>query len=112
MSTATPPGAPGTQSGAGVPGASNTYGAQPASGTYGGRAAAPSPAPLPRPPAGRGGRPRFGFGLVGPRRDRHSVSVEQLDALALPVGDDGMVIGVDAEGRPAVLGINRPVPYD
>ncbi len=23
-----------------------------------------------------------------------------------------MVIGVDAEGRPAVLGINRPVPYD
>ncbi|MFD9246489.1 hypothetical protein ACFV0D_32105, partial [Streptomyces sp. NPDC059556] len=62
--------------------------------------------------AGRAGKPRFGFGLVGPRRDRHSVPLDQLEALALPVGDDGMVIGVDAESRPAVLGINRPVPYD
>ncbi|MGW2019572.1 hypothetical protein [Streptomyces sp. NPDC001927] len=61
---------------------------------------------------GRGGRPRFGFGLIGPRRDRHSVPLEQLGALSVPVGDDGMVIGVDAEGRPAVLGINRPTPYD
>ncbi|MEU2080177.1 hypothetical protein, partial [Streptomyces sp. NPDC013489] len=61
---------------------------------------------------GRAGKPRFGFGLVGPRRDRHSVPLDQLEALALPVGDDGMVIGVDAESRPAVLGINRPVPYD
>ncbi|MFI9744871.1 hypothetical protein [Streptomyces sp. NPDC052494] len=60
----------------------------------------------------RDARPRFGFGLVGPRRDRHSVPLDQLDALALPVGDDGVVIGVDAESRPAVLGINRPVPYD
>ncbi|MFB7374486.1 hypothetical protein ACFC0D_32135 [Streptomyces sp. NPDC056222] len=62
--------------------------------------------------AGRAARPRFGFGLVGPRRDRHAVPLEQLGALGLPVGDDGMVIGVDAEGRPAVLGINRPTPYD
>ncbi|MGW5421814.1 hypothetical protein [Streptomyces sp. NPDC003943] len=61
---------------------------------------------------GRGTKARFGFGLIGPRRDRHSVPVDQLDALALPVGDDGMVIGVDAEGRPAVLGINQPSPYD
>ncbi|WP_338493285.1 hypothetical protein [Streptomyces sp. SJL17-4] len=61
---------------------------------------------------GRGTKPRFGFGLVGPRRDRHSVPLDQFEALALPVGDDGMVIGVDAESRPAVLGINRPVPYD
>ncbi|MGW9040450.1 hypothetical protein ACWGQ4_36500, partial [Streptomyces sp. NPDC055721] len=45
---------------------------------------------------GRDARPRFGFGLVGPRRDRHSVPLDQLDALALPVGDDGVVIGVDA----------------
>ncbi|MFC7796545.1 hypothetical protein [Streptomyces cinereoruber] len=107
-------GSSGTQPGAGAPGASGApgvHGAQPVSGAYGGRAGAPAAAPLPRP-AERGGRPRFGFGLVGPRRDRHSVSVEQLDALALPVGDDGMVIGVDAEGRPAVLGVNRPVPYD
>jgi hypothetical protein len=62
--------------------------------------------------AGRAAKPRFGFGLVGPRRERHAVPLEQLGALGLPVGDDGMVIGVDAEGRPAVLGINRPTPYD
>lgn len=61
---------------------------------------------------GRGTKPRFGFGLIGPRRDRHSVPLDQLGALALPVGDDGLVVGVDAEGRPAVLGINRPSPYD
>ncbi|MFI8960490.1 hypothetical protein ACIGO8_00115 [Streptomyces sp. NPDC053493] len=61
---------------------------------------------------GRGTKPRFGFGLIGPRRDRHSVPVDQLGALALPVGDDGLVVGVDAEGRPAVLGINQPSPYD
>ncbi|MET9437984.1 hypothetical protein [Streptomyces sp. NPDC006551] len=62
--------------------------------------------------AGRAAKPRFGFGLIGPRRDRHAVPLEQLGALGLPVGDDGMVIGVDAEGRPAVLGINRPTPYE
>ncbi|MET9803680.1 hypothetical protein [Streptomyces sp. NPDC006368] len=61
---------------------------------------------------GRSGRPRLGFGLIGPRRERHSVPLDQLGALGLPVGDDGVVIGVDAEGRPAVLGINRPTPYD
>lgn len=55
---------------------------------------------------------RGGFGLVGPRRNRHVVPAADLDALALPVGDDGVVIGVDAEGRPAVLGINRPTPYE
>ncbi|MDQ0598518.1 hypothetical protein QF037_002863 [Streptomyces canus] len=55
---------------------------------------------------------RTGFGLIGPRHARHSVPVEQLDALALPIGDDGVVIGVDSDGRPAVLGVNRPTPYD
>ncbi len=55
---------------------------------------------------------RGGFGLIGPRRERHAVPAADLDALALPVGDDGVVIGVDAEGRPAVLGINRPTPYE
>ncbi|WP_416986091.1 hypothetical protein [Streptomyces sp. T028] len=55
---------------------------------------------------------RRGFGLIGPRHARHSISPEQLEALALPIGDDGVVIGVDAEGRPAVLGLNRPTPYD
>ncbi|MEU3725803.1 hypothetical protein [Streptomyces sp. NPDC031705] len=55
---------------------------------------------------------RGGFGLIGPRRERHVVPAADLDALALPVGDDGVVIGVDAEGRPAVLGVNRPTPYE
>ncbi|MFD8414513.1 hypothetical protein ACFV2Q_22600 [Streptomyces sp. NPDC059650] len=55
---------------------------------------------------------RGGFGLVGPRRERHTLPAVDLDALALPVGDDGVVIGVDARGRPAVLGINRPTPYE
>ncbi|MFI1015730.1 hypothetical protein [Streptomyces sp. NPDC020965] len=57
-------------------------------------------------------RPRIGFGLIGPRRDRHTLSLDQLEPLALPVGDDGVIIGVDAEGRPSVLGVNRPTAYD
>jgi hypothetical protein len=40
------------------------------------------------------------------------VAAAELEALALPVGDDGVVIGVDAGGRPAVLGVNRPTPYE
>jgi hypothetical protein len=63
-----------------------------------------------------GGRPRgrlrSGFGLLGPRHGRHALSVEQVDSLTLPIGDDGVVIGVDGEGRSAVLGLNRPTPYD
>lgn len=57
-------------------------------------------------------RLRSGFGLVGPRHPRHSLTLDSLPELALPIGDDGVVIGVDAEGRPAVLGVNRPTPYD
>ncbi|MEV6164358.1 hypothetical protein AB0L71_20960 [Streptomyces sp. NPDC052052] len=57
-------------------------------------------------------RARLGFGLIGPRRERQSITPDQLASLALPVGDDGVVIGVDAQDRPAVLGINRPTPYD
>ncbi|WPO71008.1 hypothetical protein [Streptomyces sp. KN37] len=55
---------------------------------------------------------RGGFGLLGPRHGQHGLSTEQLDALYLPIGDDGVVIGVDAEGQPATLGLNRPTPYD
>jgi hypothetical protein len=55
---------------------------------------------------------RAGFGLLGPRHGRHAVSAEDVDSLSLPVGDDGVVIGVDAESRPAVLGLHRPTPYD
>lgn len=59
-----------------------------------------------------GGRGWPGFGLIGTRRARHTVRPEQLASLAVPVGDDGVLIGVDREGRPAVLGIIRPTPYD
>ncbi|MFI9719624.1 hypothetical protein ACIHFE_08200 [Streptomyces sp. NPDC052396] len=57
-------------------------------------------------------RPRRGFGLLGPRRGRHEVPAEQLELLGLPVGDDGVVIGTDAQGAPAVLGLFRPTPFD
>ncbi|MCX4446480.1 hypothetical protein ACIOEZ_33630 [Streptomyces sp. NPDC087866] len=57
-------------------------------------------------------RGRLGFGPVGPRGRRYTIGPEQLASLALPVGDDGVVIGVDEEGFPAVLGLNRPSPYD
>lgn len=67
----------------------------------------PSPAGAPAVRGGFGG-----FGLIGPRHGRHGLSVEQVDALALPIGDDGVVIGVDAQGEPATLGVNRPTPYD
>ncbi|MFF4566962.1 hypothetical protein [Streptomyces sp. NPDC001435] len=59
-----------------------------------------------------GERLRNGFGLIGPRHGRHALSAQLLDALALPIGDDGVVAGVDTEGQPAVLGLNRPTPYD
>ncbi|MEH0473201.1 hypothetical protein QA943_30950 [Streptomyces sp. B21-097] len=65
-------------------------------------------------PAGWRGRTLLpsGFGLLGPRNGRHVLTAEEVDALALPIGDDGVVIGVDVEGRPAVLGLNRPTAYD
>ncbi|MFG2334523.1 hypothetical protein ACGFMM_33655 [Streptomyces sp. NPDC048604] len=53
-----------------------------------------------------------GRGLAVLRRGRHAVPVDRLDVLALPLGDDGVVIGVDPDGGPAVLGLNRPSPYD
>ncbi|MFE3635080.1 hypothetical protein [Streptomyces cellostaticus] len=62
--------------------------------------------------AGLGERLRTGFGLLGPRHPRHTLPVEQADALSLPIGDDGVVVGVDTEGQPAVLGVNRPTPFD
>ncbi|MFF2430709.1 hypothetical protein [Streptomyces mirabilis] len=92
-------------------GASGPYGTSGHPGARGaaGSGSAGSPGSVPEP--GRG-RLRSGFGLLGPRHGRHSLSVEQVDSLALPIGDDGVVIGVDAEGQPAVLGLNRPTPYD
>ncbi|MCT7354017.1 hypothetical protein N4P33_17900 [Streptomyces sp. 15-116A] len=55
---------------------------------------------------------RTGLGLLGPRHGRHTLSADELDTLSLPIGDDGVIIGVDAEGQPAVLGLNRPTPYE
>ncbi|WP_286169329.1 hypothetical protein, partial [Actinospica acidiphila] len=65
-------------------------------------------------PGGRRARgsSRSGLGLFGPRHGRHTLSADDLDGLALPIGDDGVVIGVDAQKQPAVLGLNRPTPYD
>jgi hypothetical protein len=40
------------------------------------------------------------------------VAVDRLGALSLPVGDDGVVIGDDAEGRSRMVGFHRPTPYD
>ncbi|MEU0177771.1 hypothetical protein ABZ178_31145 [Streptomyces massasporeus] len=57
-------------------------------------------------------RLRTGFGLLGPRHPRHVLPAEQLDTLSLPIGDDGVLVGVGTEGQPAVLGVNRPTPYD
>ncbi len=57
-------------------------------------------------------RPRPGFGLLGPRRARHTLPADQLGSIGLPVGDDGVVIGVDEHNHPAVLGLNRPTPLE
>ncbi|WP_406295993.1 hypothetical protein OG948_11590 [Embleya sp. NBC_00888] len=72
----------------------------------------PTPAPTPTPgsgtPAHRPFRRKGPARLVGPRHERHMPTAAQLPALGLPVGDDGVVIGVDAERNPAVLGLFRP----
>jgi hypothetical protein len=57
-------------------------------------------------------RMRPGFGLLGPRRDEHVLPAESLGSLSLPVGDDGVVIGIDPQNQPAVLGLVRPTPLD
>ncbi|GGS24873.1 hypothetical protein GCM10010252_74950 [Streptomyces aureoverticillatus] len=76
-----------------------------------GPGAGPTP-PLPSAGARLRAAVRGGFGLLGPRHGHHALSAEQVDALALPIGDDGVVVGVDAQNHPAVLGFNRPTPYD
>lgn len=57
-------------------------------------------------------RIRAGFGLRGPRRERHVLAAEELSALSLPVGDDGVLIGIDPQRQPTVLGLFRPAAYD
>jgi hypothetical protein len=51
-------------------------------------------------------------GLFGPSHTGHSVVTDHLGVLSLPVGDDGVVIGDDAEGRPQLVGFHRSTPYD
>ncbi|MDH6122444.1 hypothetical protein [Kitasatospora sp. GAS204B] len=57
-------------------------------------------------------RIRAGFGLRGPRREQHVLNPEELAALSVPVGDDGVVIGEDPQRQTAVLGLFRPTSYD
>ncbi len=51
-------------------------------------------------------------GLRGPRHAGHTVAADHLGALSLPVGDDGVIIGNDANDTPQLIGFHRPVPYD
>ncbi|NGO71633.1 hypothetical protein [Streptomyces boncukensis] len=53
-----------------------------------------------------------GLGLIGPRRAGHAVDVDQVAALSLPLGDDGVVVGADAEGRPRLVGFHHPSPHE
>ncbi|MDQ0940352.1 hypothetical protein [Streptomyces sp. V1I1] len=62
--------------------------------------------------AGTTGSARGLRGLLGPRHAGHTMSADHLGALSLPVGDDGVVIGEDAEGRPQMVGFHRSTPYD
>ncbi|MFI5758862.1 hypothetical protein [Streptomyces sp. NPDC051569] len=53
-----------------------------------------------------------GFGLRGPRRNRHVVTSDAVTAISMPIGDDGVVIGMDTDNQPAVLGLARPTRFD
>lgn len=80
------------------------------SGTFGGNTGFAAPA---GPGGGRVTRKGLaGFGLRGPQREHHVLSREQLSSMALPIGDDGVLIGVDGQGEAAVAGLFRPSPYD
>jgi hypothetical protein len=48
----------------------------------------------------------------GPRHERHLLEAGELDALAMPIGDDGVVIGFDQSRQHAVLGLFRPRAMD
>jgi hypothetical protein len=74
------------------------------------------PGHLPRNPEparhGPQRRMRAAFGLLGPRRERHLVDADVLSQLTLPMGDDGLVLGIDPDNQPAVLGLCRPTRLD
>src|SRR6266700_3530591 len=48
----------------------------------------------------------------GPQLEKHILEPEEFGAFALPVGDDGVVIGTDQGSRPAVLGMFKPKAVD
>ena len=48
----------------------------------------------------------------GPKLEKHLLEAGGLDALALPVGDDGVVIGTDQASRPAVISLFKPRAVD
>jgi hypothetical protein len=106
------PSAPGRRRGSADPAASSVSGVSGVSGRRGygpGGQVLPGSGTEPRPTR----RAMPGFGLRGPRRDRHVLGADdQLASMALPVGDDGVVIGVDARRLPVTLGVNRPAPFD
>ncbi|MGW4808228.1 hypothetical protein [Kitasatospora sp. NPDC004272] len=70
------------------------------------------PGQAPQPVEQRPVRVRPGYGLRGPRREKHVLTVEDLSALAFPVGDDGVVIGLDHQQQPAVIGLFRPSAFE
>jgi hypothetical protein len=79
--------------------------------SYGQQPYLPEPQPETEPQARLPRRPA-GFGLRGPRRERHVLAPAELAALAVPMDDDGVIVGVDAQQQPCVLGMFRPSPYD
>lgn len=51
-------------------------------------------------------------GLRGPRHAGHTLSASALGALSFPLGDDGVVVGDDSDGRPFLVGLHHPEPYE
>lgn len=74
------------------------------------------PGHLPRTPEparqGPERRLRTAFGLLGPRREHHLVDAAVLSQLSMPLGDDGVILGIDPDSQPAVLGLCRPTRLD
>src|SRR5690606_26011821 len=68
----------------------------------------------PRAGAGAAGHAAGGGGPVSGARAfaGHVMAGAALDGHALPLGDDGVIVGVDPGGRPAVLGLHHPLPHE
>ncbi|PRH76219.1 hypothetical protein C6N75_26810 [Streptomyces solincola] len=62
--------------------------------------------------AGAAGPVRGARGLFRSRHAGHFLPADHLSALSMPVGDDGVVIGDDGQGRPQMIGFHRATPYD